>query len=256
MTTDPLLRYRLHGRLRSHQRLVERTREAISVTCRDRQFVVSTSWGKDSLVLVDLCRTVMGRDIDLLHMASPHRLPGDDLVIQSLTDGSRYHVRAGLELADYLTWIRDVGLPHERTASEQQRAVHHLKKDPATAWCIAHGFELQLLGMRAEENPRTRGKLFRHRGPRYRLASGIEVFCPLAWWSAVDVWAYIAEHELPYNHRIYDSETHGYTRETIRNAGWLSTDSAQHGRIAWLRQHFPREFYALNEQFPSIRAYL
>jgi phosphoadenosine phosphosulfate reductase len=76
--------------------------------------------------------------------------------------------------------------------------------------------------------------------------------CPLMGWTAKDVWAYIVSRRLPYNRRIYDAETHDQTRETIRNTGWLSTDGAAQGRIAWLRAHFPTEYRLLADEFPQV----
>jgi 3'-phosphoadenosine 5'-phosphosulfate sulfotransferase (PAPS reductase)/FAD synthetase len=75
---------------------------------------------------------------------------------------------------------------------------------------------------------------------------------PLAWWSAQDTWAYLFSREVPY-HPLYDRETHGQTRETLRNTGWLSTDGAEQGRIAWLREHYPDQYRLLEAAFPRIR---
>ena len=60
------------------------------------------------------------------------------------------------------------------------------------------------------------------------------------------MWAYIVSRGIPYNRRIYDAETHGQTRD-LRNTGWLSTDGAEDGRIAWLAFHFPDEYETLAE---------
>lgn len=66
------------------------------------------------------------------------------------------------------------------------------------------------------------------------------------------MWARIAERGLPY-HPLYDCESHGMTRETLRNSGWLTTVGAAEGRIAWLRQHFPEQYRALAAEFPQVR---
>ena len=218
------------------------------------RIVVSTSWGKDSVCLVDLARRVLG-DVDLMHIASPAVMPGTDRVADAMVGQCPYHVISQHDLAGYVAWVRSVGLPHERTRARQNSAVAAIKKDPAIAWALEHEFDGVALGMRAEENPGTRGMNFRVRGATYMLKSGIRIINPIAWWSGRDVWAYIFSRGLPYNNRIYDAETHGLTRETIRNTGWLSTDgAAMRGRIAWLRHHFPDQYRRLALLFPEVRS--
>lgn len=213
--------------------------------------LISSSWGKDSVVLVDLALHAGHRDT--LYLAFPHPLPGTQEVMDAFAQrGAIIHVDAGLDLDSYIEYLRSVGLPHERTRSQQGRAVSQLKKDRGVEWAKEHGFSTVALGMRAAES-QTRAKLFRFRGTCYE-AKGLRWLNPLAYWSHVDIWTYIASRELPYNHRIYDAETHGETRETIRNTGWLSTDGAlDRGRIGWLRYHFPDQYRALCEHFPEMR---
>lgn len=216
------------------------------------QLVVMVSWGKDSVVAADLALRALGR-VPLLHIASSYRLPGWERVQTHFEARTDVHViESRRSLTETIEWLRDVGLPHERTRARQAAVVKAIKKDVGSAWCREHGFRVMVLGMRAEENQHTRGRLFRRRGLLY-AAHGVHVASPLGWWTARDVWAYIVSRDLPW-HTMYDMQTHGETRETLRNAGWLSTDGAERGRIAWLRAHYPEQYRMLVAEFPQVAA--
>jgi 3'-phosphoadenosine 5'-phosphosulfate sulfotransferase (PAPS reductase)/FAD synthetase len=148
-------------------------------------------------------------------------------------------------------WCERIGLPHERTANVQSRVVQEIKRDRGGEWAREHGYAVQVLGLRASESV-IRRMLLRRRGLLYQLSTGDWRAQPLAWWSAQDTWAYLFSREVPY-HPLYDHETHGQTRETLRNTGWLSTDGAEQGRIAWLQEHYPAQYRQLAAEFPRIR---
>lgn len=254
MTLPDLAAYLPHSRT---PRFRERVAESLRILDELPKLgapLVSTSWGKDSAALVHLAQRAWG-EAKCLHLASPFRLPGDEAPRSAVPVGDLFEL-SGSSPEEYLAWVRDVGLPHERSVSGQAAAVQGLKKDPALDFAEENGFAVMVLGMRASENERRRGTSLRTRGHTYKLKRGIWISNPLAWWSPRDVWAYIASEGVPYNRRIYDAETHGLTRETIRNTGVFSTDGAsERGRIAWLRLHFPAEFASLSRLFPEMTSY-
>lgn len=215
---------------------------------------IASSWGKDSGPLCDIAIRLFGPETTILHMASPYELPGYEDVVAHFSERARVAtLPAARTLDEYVEWCRAIGLPHERSKSAQQHAVQTLKRDRGTAWAAEHGFVVQTLGMRiAEKGPRAR--VLSTRGPLYMRVARDWIACPLAHWTGLDVWAYTFANGVPYNRRIYDAETHGYTRETLRNTGWLSTDGADHGRMVWLSRHFPAEFRLLQKHFPQVRA--
>lgn len=246
-----LSRYLVHAQLRGHRERVERARDEFRRAAALGPVVVATSWGKDSVALADLALETLG-PVPLLHLASSYRLPGWEPVAAHFVARTIVHeVEPRRSLAETIAWLREVGLGYER--ERPQAAVQALKKDPGAEWCLKHGFAVQALGMRAEES-KGRRACFRARTPTYQLARGLWVTNPLAWWSTVDVWAYIAARELPY-HRLYDLETHGYTREEHRNTGWLTTIDAGRGRLGWLRAHFPEQYRALAREFPQVERF-
>jgi phosphoadenosine phosphosulfate reductase len=247
-----LARYLVHAQIPSHRRRVERARAILRDAALLGPLVVATSWGKDSVALADLTIETLG-PVPLLHLTSSYRLPGWERVAEHFAARTTvYEITPRRSLAETIGWLREIGLGCERSRSSR-RAASEPKKDAGTAWCLDKGFPVQAMGLRAEENPGTRGKLFRVRGPIYQ-ARGMTIVCPLAWWSAADVWAYLAARGLPY-HPLYDAESHGLTRETLRNAGWLTTSGAERGRIAWLRAHYPEQYRLLAREFPQVTRY-
>lgn len=248
-----LRQYEVWATTRAFARHVETARGILRRGADKGPMSVSVSWGKDSLALAHLALDTLG-DVPLFHMASPYGLPGYDECKAYFAARATIHtLPASRTLDEYITWCQDIGLPHERERTVHQRVVSEIKRDRGSLWAEEHGILVQALGMRiAEKGPRAR--VLRKRGPVYQMHDGSWKCCPLAYWSTADVWAYIVSRGIPYNRRIYDAETHGQTRETLRNTGWLSTDGAEDGRIAWLAFHFPDEYETLAEHFPQVRA--
>lgn len=245
--------YAVWARTKVHRRRVERARDILlDAHRRDPPLAVMTSWGKDSIALCDLSLTTLGR-VPLVHLASPYALPGYEATIAHFCARTQVlECPASRSLAEYIEWCQRIGLPHERDRNAHKRAVVSIKGDVGDALAEEHGWRTIALGMRiAEGGPRAH--VLRKRGPTYCVASGVVKTNPLAYWETRDVWAHIVAHDLPYP-ALYDAETHGQTRETIRNTGWLSTDGAERGRLVWLRAHYPEQWEALAAAFPHIVA--
>jgi phosphoadenosine phosphosulfate reductase len=235
------------------QRRVAEARNILERASSLGRVSVSMSWGKDSVVAGHLALQHLPPPVTMTHIASSYRLPGFEHVQVYFAERADLHIiEPRRTLQETIEWLREIGLPHERTAAQQQAVVKAIKKDVGTAWCIDNGFGVQVMGIRADES-KARSAFLRARGAIYD-ARGMKVACPLAWWAAKDVWAYIVANDLPY-HPLYDCETHGQTRETLRNTGWLSTDGAEHGRIVWLREHYPEQYATLARHFGQVTAY-
>lgn len=247
-----LRQYQIRAQLALHQGRVARARAELRHAATLGRLVVATSWGKDSCALAHLAiATLAPARVTLMHLGSAYALPGGERVVEYFRERADVvEVEARRTLPETIAWLREVGLPHQRSKSEQGKVVKGLKKDPGAAWCLEHGYQVQALGMRAEE-AKGRRACFRIRSPTYQLASGLWVTNPLAWWETADVWAFLVSEGVPW-HPLYDAETHGLTRETIRNTGWLSTDGAYQGRIMWLRKHYPEQYRMLVLEFPEV----
>lgn len=242
--------FEVWAKTRVHAQRIEHARAILREGASRGPMIVSTSWGKDSVAMCDLAIETLGR-VELLHLASPYALPGSEHVVEHFAARATVHtLPATRTLAEYVEWCREIGLPHERDRTAQNRVVTAIKRNHAAAWVEEHGFTVQALGLRIEEGgPRKR--VLKARGAVYQNADETWRCNPLAYWSHRDVWAYLVSRGLPWP-RLYDCETHGQTRAKIRNTGWLSTDGAHDGRIMWLRAHFPEQFRALVTEFPQV----
>lgn len=217
--------------------------------------VVSTSWGKDSVVMMDLARRAWS-DLHLLHLEDPFEYPGYEKVREFFLSGSRYHEITNQSREKILAEFCERGLWHDQDPKAQQAQVDREDKDFLQCFAEDHGYQVVLVGLRSEENQRTRGVMLRSRGATFQRRSGLWQAHPLADWTARDIWAYICERKLPYNRKLYDAETHGRTRESIRNTAYVYTyGAANHGTCAWLRHHFPDQWLDLCREFPEMTSY-
>lgn len=248
-----LRQYEVWAKTDAFRRRVDRARWWTEVAARTGPMVWSVSWGKDSIAMLDLAIETLGR-VPAMNLASPYALPGFEHVRDHFAARCDLTVVPSAKtLTEYIDWCRQVGLPHERERSAQKGVVRKIKTDRAREWISAKGYQVQGLGMRIDEGG-PRAKWLKARGPVYQVNDGTWRACPLASWSSSDVWAYLVSRGLPWP-RLYDCETHGFTRETLRNTGWLSTDDAHNGRLAWLRAHFREEYQRLLSEFEHLSAF-
>lgn len=238
-----------HARLAAFARLIDQARATIVRAAGRGRVVVSTSWGKDSIVVSDLARSVGVQD--LLHLASAYELDTAPIAAWWAERMIVHTLPPTRDLQATMAWLHEVGLGYEREGAKR-RVTHRAKSDRAGAWCHEHGFQVQVLGLRADERGGRAWRLARS-GTLYQRGDGLWMCAPLARWRVRDVWAYIAQYDLPYP-ALYDKETHGYTRETLRNTGWLTTIDADRGRLAWLRWHYPEQWRLLATEFPRAAA--
>lgn len=229
------------------RRLEQAKRELERVVTLHQRWVVSTSWGKDSCALAGLICETLGTGFDAVHLKSPYELPGYERVIEWFSARCVIHtVSTTRTLQEYVGWLRLHGLAYER---EKLRAAGKKRKtDEIVSWTKDNGYTLQLLGMRAAESAGRR-KCFSVHGLSY-MSHGLSVSNPIGWWSTKDVWAYLVSRDIPW-HPLYDCETHGTTREGLRNIGWLTVSGGP--RIPWLRRHYPDQYRMLVEAFPQVR---
>lgn len=245
-----LREYATWARTLAHRRKVDRARRELVASTMGKRAVVCSSWGKDSCALVALCSSVFGPGFDVVHLRSPYELPGHERVTDWFADRCQMHtVDTRKSLGEYVDWLREHGLHYERDNAPLLSRGKQAKRDDMLEWILARGYTHQVLGMRAEES-KARRQCFRARGLTYR-AHGLTVCNPIGWWTTRDVWAYLVDRGIPW-HPLYDCESHGETRETLRNGGWLSVHGCNDARVPWLREHYPDQYRQLRDAFPQV----
>jgi phosphoadenosine phosphosulfate reductase len=217
-----------------------------------RQPYLSCSWGKDSVFLL-WCMLRIKPDIPVVYMNSNYAFPETYELRDRLVKEWNLNYIELPAAVDYAEIIQEFGLPDiTRTQAQQKRVVDILKKNRANTWSQEHGYDGNFWGIRADES-RARLKLIQHKGDLFRSKDGLWRCSPLAHIKIRELWWMIDHYQIPYSH-VYD-KTLFFPRHQIRNAGWLTTDGAAHGRIAWLKHYYPDKYYLLAAQYPEIRSY-
>jgi 3'-phosphoadenosine 5'-phosphosulfate sulfotransferase (PAPS reductase)/FAD synthetase len=156
---------------------------------------------------------------------------------------------------DYIELCLKYGLPSiDRTSADHDKVIKIIKKDILDEYAREQGWNCCIWGIRAEE---TRGRkiLLKQRGLLYNQ-NGIAKCSPIGWWKGIDVWAAIDALKIPYN-PIYDRIMPPFfTRETIKNSGWLTTDKATKGRLVWLKRYYYNDYIKLLQLFPEVQFYV
>lgn len=224
--------------------------------------VVAFSGGKDSAVLAHLALRV-APGLPLMHVVDPI----DPFGILAFVRERAAAWGARLELAvpdldAEAIWGRIAAIPGDVTErdpnSRKEGAAGAISGDdffgPLERWHRAHGTDLVLLGLRAEES---RGRALNAftRGDLYTRLDGMTISQPISLWRTEDVWAYHMRHGLPW-HPVYDCERGHPDPERIRLAFPIPAGgSARRGQAVWLRTHWPDFWRELVRRRPEMGAY-
>lgn len=212
---------------------------------------ISMSWGKDSIFLCYLIRELMP-EIKVVYLNSGYALPDTYEIRDRLVDEWNLNYTEIKQEVDYIELSELIGLPHERSVGDQNRAVQMLKKKSLDAWAKGNGHDLCFWGIRADE-AKKRQWLFKKYGYSVHTNDITKVH-PIIHFRLNELWCTYEELNIPIN-QIY-TKTKFLRREQIRNTGWVSTDGADSGKIMWLKYYYPEYFAKLMVKFPKIRSYV
>lgn len=127
--------------------------------------------------------------------------------------------------------------------------------EPIKRLIAEYGFDGVVYGLRAEENPGTRGRLARKRGAIFQYKRDELWACqPIHDWSYYDVWAFIVSNELPYC-GVYD-KLWDAPEEDQRLSYWAGETKRRWGRWSWLKRNYPDLFNRFAAEFPEVRCYV
>lgn len=246
-----LRQYEVWAQTSAFLRRVDAAHARIAASAELGPTVVLSSWGKDSQAVVELALDVWGQRTRVRHLASSYRLPGwREVESHYAAQCEVVSIDDARSVEDVIAWLREVGLPHERASKSAVKAGTRVKTQRGVASSDAG--EVQLMGMRiAEGGPRA--IRLRSSGHTYRARQGW-TSCPIYDWESRDVWALLASRKVPYL-PLYDFETHGQTRETLRNTGWLTLAGWDRGRVGWLARHYPEHYQTLRKHFPQVEKF-
>jgi len=246
---------KLQARTEAFRSRLETTEEVIRYTLQWHQDAyVSSSFGKDSVVLLHLL-IQLRPNIPVMFINSNYCFPDTYQVRDEFVRRYKINLHEIKQPYDYMELIYEYGLPHERTRQQQKQVVELLKKDLGNQWAKDNQKSCCFWGLRKEES-RGRAALLNSKGRTfYNETKGLFFSAPLADWKWEDIWAYIAEFNVPFS-EIYTKQMFCDPRQ-IRNTSWITTDGLhKSGRLQWLRYYYPEYFNRLADAFPRITSYV
>ncbi len=211
---------------------VKRAKDTIADALRTPKVkgYVSTSFGKDSIVLMHLCQSVEP-SIQMGFYGTPEM----DFISNYSAVIAEHSTRLNPVLKVVISqpeWANTNATISERIG-------------------LSETHKLNFMGLRYEENPQKRGFALAKYGEIYQYADRSWRCCPLAWWKWQDIWAYICLHDLPYL-EVYDRLDRGRGRTTPHLRYWLKhTGRAQKETLAEISTTYPRFWHFLKENYPD-----
>jgi len=245
-----LIAYKLHAQTREFKKKLKTAVAIIEKSYRAaNDWSISCSYGKDSIVLLHLIYQF--KKPDVIYKDNGYALPCIYETKEKLEKLLKYETNVLKQEFDFVEFLKEYGLPDiTRDMMKQDKIVKIIKKDP-----LSENNKSVFWGLRAKESKK-RTALFKYRGAIYYNDNRKKHFSAPLWdWSDRDVWAYIAQYNVPYPD-LYDKENFGFTREKLRNSSWITTDGAKRGRVAWLRFNYPEFYNKLAKEFPIITSYV
>jgi 3'-phosphoadenosine 5'-phosphosulfate sulfotransferase (PAPS reductase)/FAD synthetase len=242
MNRADILRWHLWSGSRIHQGRVERALEVVHRAVATGRFLLSWSGGKDSTAMVHLVRSV-APDTPILIQFDDCDWPEKKPYVERVCAAQGWV--AQVVEAPFSVWerVRLGQIGEDDFCSPSHPLTQDAFLGPLSAAQRELGAEGVFLGLREEES-RARRLNLRLRGPLYKVKNGDWHCCPLAYWTAQDVFAYLVAHEIDIN------PCYGQNRflppEEIRISWAIPTPTNMgRGAIEHLRHYYPRQFRQL-----------
>ena len=96
----------------------------------------------------------------------------------------------------------------------------------------------------------------RHHGGVVRRADGTVAYSPIWDWPTEQIWAHIAQHDLPINPVYAKLRALGAPEHFLRVSHMIDAQRLTEGRITWLRRGWPHLFDDLAALLPRLREFV
>lgn len=225
-------------------------KDAVSM---NKKMSISCSYGKDSIVLLDLVFSITN-EVIVIQSDSGYQLPDTYRIRNFYENKFNYKTQIIEQLLPFNEFLKLYGMQSvNRTRTQHKKVVETTKKDRLNEKAKENGIELTFWGLRKSES-KARDSFLINRNIFYNKTKNMWFCSPLAYLSNTDIWTYIFTNNLEYPN-FYDMQNCGKTREWIRNTSWVTTDGANKGTIVWLKYNFPEYFDKLKKEFKEIGGY-
>lgn len=218
---------------------------------------ISLSFGKDSIPMADLILTnYPDTPVIYCYCGEFDEWPDTERVKRKFLDihqNCNFHQVNGPSIIEFykrLGYVYIQDLETNPEAAKIQREYGASLEKAVVSKARELGCDGAFIGMRKNESI-NRARLFAMRSEVYFTESRqMWTCCPIAQWSARDVWAYIVQKNLPWN-ELYDKHPEG--REKARNGAMFGTRSDTFtGRLSMMRRMYPEWWNRFLQQFPEI----
>ena len=228
--------------------------------------VVACSWGKDSLAVLHLVKTVadkLGRTFQVLWNNTKVHYPSVYKVKAQLEKEWDLDIVEAKPYKTYWEIIEEYGFPGIDSSDRSNRAnsscCYYIKKKPTKDAIKEHKWDLYFDGLTAYESDRRYMNIKEYGLSHHHKTFGLQKVHPIGWWTVDDVWDYIEKHNIPYPD-VYDNEINDYTKRgyseqrqghrvdrAIRNGCWGCTLAirVEPNKIKQLRKYYPKLWQAL-----------
>ena len=247
--------YMYNARKQNYKNKIEKAMETIKEAIKmNKKMSISCSYGKDSIVLLDLIHKITDNVI-VIQSDSGYQLPDTYRIRKYYEDKFKYKTIIIKQFLPFQEFIKRYGMQSiNRTRESHEKVVQATKKDRLTKKAKEYGVELTFWGLRKSES-KARDKFLINRNIFYNKTKEMWYCSPIAYFTSTDIWTYIFMNNLEYPN-FYDMQNCGKTREWIRNTSWVSTDGANHGQLVWLKYNFPEYFEKIRREFKEIGGYV
>jgi len=238
--------YWQYSKLDSFKRKVNNAESLINLAfSKARNWYVSTSWGKDSISLVDMVRNIRP-EIEVVF------IDGGIEILEIDRESIESYVKKNKINLIHLKWSKLDYLREEKKneKGDAKKILYNSMFAPLNNWLkIRPDINGVFMGLRREES-KIRYLSIGKFGPLHEYQSGSNKglwrSLPLFDWKTIEVGAYVVSRGLP----ILDI----YKKMGFEaRSGMFGFGSSQFGRFAYLKHYYPDLFNKYAAEFPEIR---
>ena len=229
--------------------------------------VVACSFGKDSLTVLHLVKTVcdkLEKDFDVLWNNTKVHYPSVYKIKDKLEREWDLNIIETEAKMKFKEVIKKYGWPGFNAGQRYKDKAsngccYQIKKKPTKQAIKNNDWDLYFDGLTAYESDTRFLSMKQYGMAHYHKDFGLQKVHPIGWWSVDDVWDYIEKHDIPYPD-VYDKEVENYTKRgyseqvcghrvdrAIRNGCWCCTLAIKNcpEKMKQLRKYYPKMWDAL-----------
>lgn len=239
----------LHAKLSSFRRKIEAAQEIIADALeRMASPYVAFSGGKDSAVVLHLVRA-LAPATDAVWSDDEWNLPETAQLVEATPNLHRIAARV-----QHAEWFRSWDA-EQPDLPDGTIWVDAPANDGLQTFAANQGYDGAFIGLRADENSRRRHYLRTYGTLHYTAKYQVWQCNPIAWWSDMDVWAYIHANSVPYSAAYDKLAALGIPLERQRTGPLAQGRVLGYGQMAILKRGWPDLYNRFVERYPEASTY-